>query len=109
MIINKTNSRKINIQLKNATTPWQKTKGLISGGKTGIIFTTRFGIHTFLVKFPIDVYVLNAENKVVKIKKGLKPNRILLWNPLYKKILEVPSDKIQNGDIEIGNELEIIL
>lgn len=109
VIINITKSQKFNVKFKEATTPWQKTKGLIGSHKTGIIFTTRLGIHTFLLKLPIDVYVLNNQNRVVKIKKNLKPNRIWLWNPIYKTILEIPSGKIKNGDIGIGNELEVIL
>lgn len=60
-----------------------------------VYFETRFGIHTFGMTKPIDVFILNKENKVVKICKSIKPGRIFIWNPKYYKVLETPVDFIK--------------
>lgn len=61
-----------------------------------VYLETRWGIHTFFMKFPIDVMVLDNKNKVVKIKRELKPWRLFLWNPKYYKVVELPAGKISN-------------
>jgi len=76
-----------------------KILGLIGKDKPQtLLIRTRFGIHTFGVKFPIDVLVLDDNFKVVGVKKNLLPNRFFFWNPLYDKVLECPKgtiDRIQ--------------
>jgi len=83
-------------------------QGLI--GKTkpqALMIKTRFGIHTFGLKFPIDILILNDKNKVILIKKNLKPNRIFLWNPIYKKVLELPPGTIEKKKIKMNMPIDI--
>jgi hypothetical protein len=69
----------------------EKSKGLLGFDKpTSIYFKTRWGIHTFFMKFPIDVVVLDRQSRVVVLRKNLKPNRIFMWNPVYEEVLELP-------------------
>lgn len=68
-----------------------------------VFIETRFGIHTFLLRFSIDVLVLDKENKVVKTAQNLKPNRLFFWNPIYNKILELPAGEIKKNKIKIGD------
>lgn len=82
---------------------WEKAKGLIgSSAPYPIYFETRWGIHTFGVKFPIDVLILDDLNRVVNMKKGLKPNKIWLWNPIHKKVMELPLGYINRRNIKTG-------
>lgn len=82
----------------------QKAFGLILEKKAdAMIFQTRFGIHTFFMKQPIDVLVLDNLKKVVKIKENLKPNSIFLWNPKYDLVIELPKETVKKIKIEIGN------
>jgi hypothetical protein len=72
----------------------QKGLGKITGllGKNEaktIVFTTRFGIHTFFLKFPIDLIVLDNKG-VVKMAKTVMPNRIVIWNICFKTVIELP-------------------
>lgn len=84
----------------------EKTIGLINKDKeTAVIFETRFGIHTFGLKFPIDVLILNSQNKVVKHRLNLLPNRIFLWNPIYKTVLELPKGTIKSKGIGKGETI----
>lgn len=86
-------------ELKNL----RKAIGLI-GAKDPrpVLLKTRFGIHTFGVRFPIDVVIVDKNNRVVKMVKSLKPNRIFLWNPSFDTVLELPAGEIESLKIKMG-------
>jgi len=86
----------LTINATHLTSHRDRIVGLIGADTaTPVYITTRFGIHTFGLKFPIDVLVLDNQDKVVKIRERLAPNRIYIWPPVYKKVLELPSGFIQ--------------
>lgn len=98
----------IKLFVKEATNLREKIQGLIGKDKSyTLMLKTRFGIHTFGLKFPIDVLILNNENKVVSIRKNLKPNRIFLWNPIYKKVIELPFGTIKKKVIKMNMPIDI--
>jgi len=68
---------------------------------------TRWGIHTFGMKFSIDCIVLDKNRKVVFIRENLLPNRVLFWNPKYCRVMELPSGAIGKSGTKIGDVLEI--
>lgn len=85
-----------------------KTRGLLFSKTAFPVFIeTRFGIHTFGLKFPIGVLILDGANRVVGLKENLKPNRIFLWNPKYKKVIELPQGEIINKKIKIGDIIKV--
>jgi uncharacterized protein len=86
-----------------------KIKGLI-GNKTPetIMLKTRFGLHTFLLKFPIDVVILDKHNRIVELKKGLLPNKIYFWNIKFDRVIELPSGVLKKSNTKIGDILEFI-
>jgi hypothetical protein len=83
-----------------------KIIGLI-GKKTpqAIFFKTRFGIHTFGVRFPIDVVILDNNKIVVATKKYLQPNKVFLWNPRYNSVLELPEGTIKKQNIQLHDKI----
>jgi len=98
----------LKIKVKYLPAWWEKAKGLI--GETQaypVFFHTRWGIHTFGLKFPIDVLILDSANRVVKIVLGLPPNRILFWSPFYDRVLELPADEIIHQKITLGSTLKL--
>jgi hypothetical protein len=96
------------LTLKEAGNLKEKVQGLIGKEKPEpLMLRTHFGIHTFGLKFPIDVLILNDENTVVSIKKDLKPNRIFLWNPKYEKVIELPEGTIKKKKIKINMPIDI--
>jgi len=100
----------ITIKAKNATNILTKSVGLI--GKTNpipIYFKTRFGIHTFGLRFSIDVVILDNHFKVKKLQESLKSNRIFLWNPKFKNVLELPEGWIKKEKIKIGTQIKLLL
>lgn len=107
-IINRTRSVVLSENVKEAKTYQEKKLGLLgSDGRTGLYIQTRWGIHTFGMKFPIDVLILDEKNRVVKYKRNLKPNRVFFWNPRYSRVIEIPTSLIQEGTIEIGDKISI--
>lgn len=87
-----------------------KIKGLIGFNKPFcMMLKTRFGIHTFGLKFPIDILILSKENRVIKVREKLYPNKLFFWNPLYDTVLELPPGTIKNKRIKIDSQISIII
>ena len=69
---------------------FSKISGLLGKKEAeAIVFETRFGIHTFFLKFPIDLVILDNKG-VVKLAKTVRPNRIVFWNIRFKTVIELP-------------------
>lgn len=100
----------ITLRVKKLRNFMQVAIGLIGSKKANsLLFSTRFGIHTFGLKFPIDVLILDNDNKVVKMSINLMPNKLLVWNPKYKKVLELPSGIINKKRIKLGDTLLLLV
>ncbi|MCL5733923.1 MAG: DUF192 domain-containing protein, partial [Patescibacteria group bacterium] len=85
-----------------------EAKGLIGAEKAEpMLFKTRWGIHTFGVRFPIDVVIFGKNGLVVKIKAGLKPGKLFFWNPKFCDVLELPEGAIKKSGLKIGDVLKI--
>lgn len=87
-------------------------KGKICGniGKKeieSIYFETRWGIHTFGLRKPIDVVILDTHNQIRVLKQNLKPNRIFFWNPRYYQIIELPKGYILKNGIKVGRKITL--
>ncbi|HVZ67033.1 MAG TPA: DUF192 domain-containing protein [Patescibacteria group bacterium] len=80
--------------------------GMIDGKNgSGLIISTHFGIHTFFMKFPIDVIVLDKNKKVQKLKT-VKPWQIFVWNPKFSVVIELPNGIIRKTKTEVGDRLD---
>ncbi len=94
--------------VKKAENIKEKIIGLIGKDKPQtLMIKTRFGIHTFGLKFPIDVLILDKFNKVVLIKNNLAPNKIFVWNPKYESVIELPNGTIEKKEIKINDEISL--
>jgi uncharacterized protein len=89
---------------------WENIVGLIGKRKLNpMLFHTRFGIHTFGMIVPIDVIILDNTNRIMAIKKKLKPGRIFLWNPKYGIVIELPEHTIDRLKLFVGETVHIVL
>ncbi len=96
------------ISVKKLENLSQQIKGLMFAIKIHpIYFETRFGIHTFFVKKPIDVLVTDVNNIVKVLKNNLRPNSIFIWNPKYFRVLELPAGYIEINNIKIGSMVRL--
>lgn len=74
-----------------------------------MLFKTRFGIHTFFLQDEIDIIILDKNNRVAKLKTGLKPNRLFFWNPRYFLAIELPKDTIAASRTKLNDRLFFIV
>lgn len=105
MILKKVlNNKIICSDLKYCQSFTDRSLGLLrKSNPKNLLFKTRFGIHTFFLKEPIDVIILNEDKRIVGIKKSLKPNRLFFWNPLYSTIIELEHKTINKFSLKPGN------
>ena len=100
----------ISIEAKYLTSWREKSKGLIGEKKAfPVFFKTRFGIHTFGMKFPIDVVILDKKMVVVSLKENLKPNKFFFWNPICDGVLELAEGEIKKKEINRKSLLKLDL
>ena len=66
-----------------------------------------FSVHTFFMKFPIDVLFLNKQNQVIAVVSNITPNRMTRLYPQSFSVLELPPGTIAASNTELGDELEI--
>lgn len=64
-------------------------------------------IHTWFMKFPIDVVFVDKHLIVKSLYENLKPWRITFPNFKAKSVFEFSTGVIQNGQIEVGDELYV--
>ena len=64
-------------------------------------------VHTFLMKFPIDVVFLNTKNRVIAVIRNLQPNRITRLYLKSASVLELPASVLESTDTRVGDEIEI--
>ncbi len=86
----------------------ERTIGLLGETKARpVLLKTRFGIHTFGMKFSIDVLVLDQHNTVVTLVENLQQNLIFVWSPRFDTIIELPAGAIKKYTITVGEKLQL--
>jgi len=84
-----------------------KIKGLLGKNEAEtIVFKTRFGIHTFFLRFPIDLIVLDHKG-VVRLAKTVRPNRIIFWNIGFQDVIELPLGTLRRTRTKIGDVIAL--
>lgn len=63
------------------------------------------GVHTFGMKFPIDVVFLNRKKKILKIRPNMVRSRIS-FSLLAHSVLELPSGTLAETGTAAGDQLE---
>jgi len=96
------------IEIKKLTKFSEKMVGVaFKKNITPVYFETRWGLHTFFVKKPIDVVICDDSFIVRKIVRNLKPWKVLFWDPRYKKILELPLNYKKYSKVKIGDKIQL--
>ena len=80
-----------------------KHTGLAPG--EGLWITPCEGVHTFGMKFPIDVIFLNKKKKVLKIRPNMVKRRLAL-SLLAHSVLELPAGRLAETQTVAGDLLE---
>ena len=90
-------------------TTWQRMKGLL-GRKGlhnghGLWIRPCKSIHTFFMKFPIDVIFVSDGDRVVEMYHSLRPFRMTRWICEARSALELPSGVLVSCPTEVGDQL----
>lgn len=105
IVKNKNRKTTLAKNLKIASSPIDNFLGLLKkSNPRSLLFKTRLGIHTFFLKEPIDVIVLNSKD-LVKKAVTVRTNKLFLYSPKNSKILELPHGTIMNSKTQVGDEL----
>lgn len=90
---------------------FQRLKGLI--GRTaldegeGLWMARCRAIHTFGMRFPIDVVFLDEDLIARKAVKGVSPFHPIICCFSAKGVLELPQGTIESAQIRVGDQVEI--
>lgn len=78
------------------------------GDKKGLLLENTNSVHTFFVRFPLDLAFLNKEMVVVKIVKNLKPWCIspIIWQA--KHTLEMPAGTIEKLGLKEKDKINLL-
>jgi uncharacterized membrane protein (UPF0127 family) len=81
-----------------------KHSGLAPG--EGLWIVPCEGVHTFFMKFPIDVVFLNRKRTVLKIRPNMGRRRIALSLRAHS-VLELPAGRLAETATQAGDVLEL--
>ena len=56
----------------------------------GLLFPRCRSVHTFGMRFELDVYFLGGDGEVLEVRRRVPPNRVL-WRRNARKVLEISS------------------
>ena len=107
---NRTRGREIASRVAVAEDSVSRSRGLL--GRTamapeeGLWIVPCPMIHTFFMKFAIDVLFLDRELRVVRVLERLKPWRLSPWVFRAHSVLELAGGRLQ-GAVQVGDCLEL--
>ena len=95
-----------------ADTSAKRRTGLLKHSKLdpgeGLWIAPCEGVHTFGMKFTIDVVFLNKKRKILKIRPNMVRRRISL-SLLAHSVLELPAGRLAETQTQAGDQLEFNL
>lgn len=97
--------------LKEARDFFSRLKGLIGRSilrdGEGLWMARCRAIHTFGMRFPLDVVFINGDMIVKKAVKSVHPFCPLVGCLSAKGVLELPEGTIERAQLQIGDKIEI--
>ncbi len=98
----------VTLRVKRASSLIDKTIGLIGKDSVSpLLIETRWGIHTFFMKQPIDILILDNDYIVRRIKENLSPFSIFIWNIRYRLVLECPVKTVEKYHLSPGKKVRL--
>jgi uncharacterized membrane protein (UPF0127 family) len=95
------------LKIVSAETFCQKFVGFMfkKDADYALLFKNCKSIHTFFMRFDLDIIYLDKKDKVINVIKQVRPFSIILPIKNACSILEIPSNVIENIDSLIGKKL----
>jgi uncharacterized membrane protein (UPF0127 family) len=111
--LNRTRNAYLATRVRLAATHWSRFRGLMGTEASrfpsgeGLWIVPCHGVHTFAMRFPIDVVYLDRGKVVVHIEENLKPWRLAAVRISAASVLELPGHTLNSTRTAIGDEIEI--
>ncbi|MEH7094850.1 DUF192 domain-containing protein [Neobacillus vireti] len=97
--------------IEPAETFFKRFKGLMFrknlSPNSGLYLRPCNSIHTFFMKFPIDVLYINDHGKIVGIEEQLEPGKIGKRFPGAAAVIELPINSIKAFEITEGQLIKL--
>ncbi|MFY9562489.1 MAG: DUF192 domain-containing protein [Terriglobales bacterium] len=112
---NRTRTTYLATELLIARTHWSRFRGLMATDASrfrpgqGLWIVPSHGVHTFAMRFPIDVVYLDQERIVVHIEQELKPWRMAAIRVLATSVLELPTGTVHDSQTALGDQVDILM
>lgn len=111
MVINKDSQERLVRSLNIANTFKKRFFGLMTmkelQSDEGLILAPCNGVHTFFMKFPIDVLYLDKDNRIIEIFTQVEPWRVLPASKNTCSVMELPGGTIAKTGTKKGHRLSI--
>jgi uncharacterized membrane protein (UPF0127 family) len=112
--LNRTRNAYLAGHVRLAATHWSRFRGLMATEAArfpageGLWIVPCHGVHTFAMRFPIDVVYLDGDKVVVHLEENLKPWRFAPVRIRAASVLELPSHTLSSTRTAIGDAIEIV-
>lgn len=91
-----------------AQSSWERMRGLLGrprlGADQALLIEPCNSVHTFGMRYPIDVLFLDRELRVLAITADLRPGR-MAWSWRARRVLEMAAGSAQRLAIGVGHRL----
>jgi uncharacterized protein len=112
---NRTRTTYLATELTIARTHWTRFRGLMATDSSrfrrgqGLWISPSHGVHTFAMRFPIDVVYLDGARIVIHVEEELKPWRLAAVRIQAASVLELPIGTIRESQTVLGDQVDIFL
>ena len=90
---------------------WTRMVGLLTRGRlehqTGMLLAPCCAIHTWFMRFPIDVLFVDAQGEVLRAVDNLQPFRSAAGGPRARAVVELAAGARRTLGIAVGDVLRI--
>jgi uncharacterized membrane protein (UPF0127 family) len=104
---NLTRRRSLAHRVRLALTPLTRLRGLIAHPPLergeGLLLRPCRGIHTWFMRYPIDVIFLDAEGRIVALAPNMRPWSMTPVHFEANCALELPAENLASGDTSLGD------
>ncbi len=88
-----------------------RLKGLLGRSSSGAGYAMYLApcnsIHTFFMRFDLDLIFLSSDMRIVKIVREVVPNRVVLGGSGARAVLELESGWFPWSELQVGDEVSV--
>lgn len=110
-LYNSTQNNLIAGDVQVAENYFSRNIGLLSrksiSSNEGLVIKPCFSVHTFFMKFPIDILFVNKKNEIIALYENVKPWKILPIHFSSRYVVELAVGQIAVNNICLGDIINL--